>query len=299
MKESTKHALLLHNPTAGDEEHGKNKLMRLVRDAGYEGSYQPVGKRGWKKGFSAADLLVVAGGDGSVRKVTKAVLKKGDGMPPIAVLPMGTANNISKAVNDSDDENAIAESWKAGSMKPFDVGRVTGLSKKHFFIEALGFGVFPMLVNAMKMIGEALVDEPEQRLDTALILLAGIIRSYKAKHADIEIDGKDYSGEYLLVEVMNIGSFGPNLALTPASKPGDGQFHVVLIRDSERQQLIDYIRSKVQGQEGGESFPTIRGSNIRIKTTEKEIHIDDELVKNNQSTLDITLEKGRLRFLAR
>lgn len=295
-----KKVILLHNPNAGEETHEEEELMRLASEAGFEPEYRSLKSNGWKKGLCKADVIIVAGGDGSVRKVAGAVLGKDSVNPPaIAVLPFGTANNISKTVNESQEFEAITRSWASGHSRPFDIGWVRGPLKKQFFIEGLGFGVFPALVSAMKIIDEALSDEPEKRIDTALGLLGGIIRSYKAKPCNITIDGKDYSGNYLMVEVMNICSIGPNLMLAADCKPGDGQLHVVMVPDSERERLLEYVGSRIKGAQSPAALPSVTGSNITLSTEERKLHIDDMLIKTSGNVqLNISLEKERLRFLA-
>ena len=95
-----KRALLLHNPGAGDEEHSEDKLSKLIIDHGYDCIYFSV-KNKKKIDFDQDfDILVVAGGDGTVRRVAKELLTRKliDKTWPIGLLPYGTANNIAKTL---------------------------------------------------------------------------------------------------------------------------------------------------------------------------------------------------------
>ncbi len=47
------------------------------------------------------------------------------------------------------------------------------------------------------------------------------------------LDGRDLTGDYVLLEAMNIRSIGPNLRLAPDADPGDGLLDIVLVSDSE------------------------------------------------------------------
>src|ERR1700754_2395230 len=69
-------AHLLHNPTAGDEEHSKNELKALMEAHGLECSYFSTKKKGWEEIDPATDLLIVAGGDGTVRKIANELLER-------------------------------------------------------------------------------------------------------------------------------------------------------------------------------------------------------------------------------
>src|SRR5262245_1870824 len=111
-----KRVTLIHNPQAGDEDHSRNQLLKLIRDAGYEVTYKSS-----KEDFASAledpgDLIVVAGGDGTVRRV--ALESLGTGVP-LAILPMGTANNISKSLGITAPAEELIAGWKGARRKRF------------------------------------------------------------------------------------------------------------------------------------------------------------------------------------
>src|SRR5918995_2365737 len=81
--------LLMHNPAAGDEEHEPESLVRVVEAAEHEVHWQSVGEPGWQSALdNAVDLVVVAGGDGTVRKVFKHLAA---GSVQATILPVGSA----------------------------------------------------------------------------------------------------------------------------------------------------------------------------------------------------------------
>lgn len=289
---------LLHNPGAGDESHGKEHLIRSLQEAGYEVVYQSIRKIGWRRSLKDAEAVVVAGGDGTVRKAVKALLDCcADAIPPMAVLPLGTANNIANALYGTESHDEIIRSWRSDGAAPFDTCSVKGVRDSSFFIEALGFGVFPALMQVMKQVDKTFSEQPRLRLDIALGILMGIVRNFKPARFGIEIDGADHSGEYLLVEVMNICSFGPNLRLHRSCEWGDGHFDVVMIPESGRQQLMDYLIARLSGEEAPADFPAVRGKQIRLTVDARRIHADDKLTRFDGAVAEIALEPGKLRFL--
>jgi len=85
-------ALLIHNPKAGDRKHGKKQLMWSLKKNGLQAFYQSIKERGWEKAFKKpVDLVIAAGGDGTVHKTAWQLM--GSGIP-LAILPLGTANNL-------------------------------------------------------------------------------------------------------------------------------------------------------------------------------------------------------------
>src|SRR5688572_15501512 len=88
--------LLMHNPTAGGEVHSPEALIAIVEAAGHDVVWQSIKDSGWKEVLKEpADLVVVAGGDGTVRKVFIELAGRG---VPATLLPVGSANNIARSL---------------------------------------------------------------------------------------------------------------------------------------------------------------------------------------------------------
>ena len=88
-------AILFHNPTAGWGKFTKKELMTALRLGGLTPHYCSTKGRRFKKTLhQPADLVVVAGGDGTV---TKVIAQMPDLRIPVAILPLGSANNIARS----------------------------------------------------------------------------------------------------------------------------------------------------------------------------------------------------------
>ena len=276
MKVST----LIHNPGAGSEKYTKEQLISRIESLGYECRYSSTKKKGWKDFDSETDFLIIAGGDGTIRKVVKKLLDRKilRKRYPLAFLPMGTANNISKSLGISGEPEDLAHSWKKESIKKIDVGFVEGLSDPAFFIEGLGYGIFPLLMETMKEKDEKLFLSLDTEINYSLQILHDLILSYKAENLQLEIDGVDRSGKYLMAEIMNIRSVGPNLLIAPDANPADGQLEVVLVTEAQREDLANYVLNKLKGIEDPFVFNSIKATTIRMQADNTHIHIDDELI---------------------
>src|SRR5256886_13726188 len=87
---------LIHNPKAGDAKHGKRQLMAALAKAGHHATYQSTKEPGLKKALKKpTDLVLAAGGDGTTAKVASRLVDSGI---PLSVLPLGTANNLARAL---------------------------------------------------------------------------------------------------------------------------------------------------------------------------------------------------------
>jgi hypothetical protein len=129
-----KYIKLLHNPTAGDEGHTKKKLTPLIEEAGWECRYSSTKEKGWEIIEPDTEFIAVAGGDGTIRKAALTLLdrKFSDKKLPIAILPLGTANNISKSLGITGEVEDIIATWKTSEVKKYDIGRIEGLDKIQF-----------------------------------------------------------------------------------------------------------------------------------------------------------------------
>src|SRR5690349_9593233 len=239
---------LLHNPTAGNEDHDSGELVSLMEKNGFECQYASM-KKEWKEIDEQVDFIVAAGGDGTIRKITKQLLvrKLSEKTWPIALLPLGTANNIAQTLDIQGSTEEIIQSWHDTDVKTFDVGRIRGLPKVEFFLESLGYGVFPYLIKKMKKVEKS--QTPEQEIKTALEMFYEIIFSYEPKECHLTIDGADHSGKFLMTEIMNTKLIGPNLFLSPHGDPGDGEFEVIMIPEKDKNKLAAYISNKLKGVE--------------------------------------------------
>ena len=292
-------AKLLHNTGAGDEDHEADELLTQIRTSGFECRYSSIKKKELKKIGSDFDFLIAAGGDGTLREITRNLLahKKIKKPLPIGLLPLGTANNIAKTLGLSDNTDYLIDSWHHPDLKSYDVGYVLHKKEKFgFFLESFGYGIFPRLMKEMKP--KEKENKNVDKISVPLELLNQLVHTYKPRHCQIDADGKDYSGNYLLVEVMNAKSIGPNLILAEHADPGDGLFELVLVAEEKREEFAAYVLSKLEGNEEPFHFPIIKAEKITLCWDGKDIHMDDELVKLKKNEI-ITIEprQNLLQFL--
>ena len=292
-----KQAKLLYNPGAGQDDHTEQDLIKLLKKEEFRCIYSSIKTEGWDEFEAETDFLIVAGGDGTVRKVVKALLerKKLARHLPIALLPLGTANNIAGTLHISGTKEEIIQSWRKGIIKKFDVGTVKGFEKDHFFLEGFGFGLFPRLMKEMSKLED--IPQEVSKIKRAQVILHAIAQSYEPRYCEITADGVDCSGKYLMVEVMNIRSIGPRLVLTDTSDPGDGELEVVLIPETHQQKFEAYLLNLISNKEDSYSFMTLKAKSITVRWRGADSHIDDQLIKNHKSNkLSVSVREGAVEF---
>jgi diacylglycerol kinase (ATP) len=267
---------LIHNPGAGDDRQpGAEDLKRLVRAAGHEASYMASGQPGWEAALDRpADLIAIAGGDGTVGGVAKLIAGRG---VPLTVLPMGTANNIARTLGLADVaiERLIA-GWKNGRRVRLDLGAADGPCGKHAFVEGAGVGLFawtmPQADDSRTL---ANLDGAQAKIAYALELLKQRLQRCPAIRLEATLDGRDLSGTYVMFEAMNMRYIGPNLYLAPDGDPGDGRLDVVTVAEAERGRFFDYLSSWQDGRMREPRLPSFRGRRLALHWGGFEMHFDD------------------------
>lgn len=265
--------------------------MSKIESLGYDCRYASTKKKGWKDIDPDTDFVVIAGGDGTVRKVVKKLLDKKilSKRFPVALLPLGTANNISKSLGIEGEPEQLAGSWKKQHIKKIDIGFLQGLNEADFFLESFGYGLFPTLMEKMKSTDEKLFLSLDTEINYSLQVLHDLISTSEAEYLQLQIDGVDRSGKYLLAEIMNIRSIGPNLQLAPGADPSDGELDVVLIDEGERETFASYVLNKLKGVEDPYAFKSIKAKTIHFHANNSHIHVDDELIWLDEPS-QITIE---------
>ncbi|HTV88396.1 MAG TPA: diacylglycerol kinase family protein [Stellaceae bacterium] len=224
--------LLIHNRNAGGGSHRRGDLVDLLECAGYGVAHADAddGLAG-AMAAAAADLLVVAGGDGTVARV--AALARPDG-PPIAILPVGTANNIAHSLGlGRQPLDALVAGWRDARSRPFYPIDACGPWGRRRLIEGIGLGAFEAaLATAPKAASLA-----EAREQIARMALAA-----PGEELLLQGGGEAIAGRFVLLEVMTIPWLGPHLSLAAADPFARG-FAICVVEDdpSHRQALARWL----------------------------------------------------------
>ncbi len=266
---------LIHNPGAGRQgARDAKKLREFLEHHGHDVRYRSAKEDGWKQALKKlADLVVVAGGDGTVGKVARRMVGRG---VPVSVLPSGTANNIARTLGLLERPfEEIVRGWEKPRRVKLDVGIATGPWGERYFIEGVGAGVF---ADVLAMPAGKKLKQSKKPVEAGMERLKREAERAEPFELNARLDGEDISGRYLLMEAINLRYVGPNLHLAHDSQPGDGQFDVVLVTEAERDRLRHYLEHWQENRERLAMLPTRRGRRLEIEWTGFPLHIDDKLL---------------------
>lgn len=274
-------ALLFHNPKAGDGRVSKRDLLAACRLAGLSATYCSTKEDDVEKHLrKSTDLVIVAGGDGTVSQI---VCKLPDRDIPVAIVPLGNANNIARSLGISGSPQVLAETWTLGYTQALDIGEAVGPWGRRKFVEAVGLGALAFAVK----------NGSKRKKKGADNLRQGRVALRKAlQHADpfelrLSIDEQVLEGSVLAVEVTSLPYAGPGLPLAPSANPDDALFDVVCVRPTDLEALLPWIEAP---QESPIPLQIERGRDISFGWQDILLRIDDDTFKAGDNAEIVTIE---------
>jgi diacylglycerol kinase (ATP) len=289
--------ILVHNTGAGDGHYDKDALLSLIRRHGHDVAYFAAGAD-WKPAAQPpVELVVAAGGDGTVADVARHLA---GGSIPIGVLPLGTANNVASALGIAGRPiPELVSSWASAERRTFDAGRAILQGQTFRFIESVGVGLVAETIAEITQGGSGYVDnldEANERMEAAIEVLRETLRRLEPTQVTLVIDGRKILGDYLMVEVMNFGWAGPNLRLASDAAHSDGLFDIVLVDVGHRTQLMnDLPFFRLRSREPS-PLPVYRGRHVILTAGDYRFHLDDQL-HTCQGPVECKVEPEAVSFL--
>lgn len=237
------------NPVSGDGR-GEAMLGTLHAslgedwhvDATVTGGPGETGDAG--RSFEDRDLLVVVGGDGTVREVASEYLDSGADPPPLLVVPAGRGNSLYRHLYGDTDWRAVARRvGRAFESRPLDAGHYEADDETGHFLLGFTGGLFRAAVEASGTFG---------RLPGPLAYLLGMGRAV-LRQDPVEVrlgaDGTTlYEGSAHLVAVGGGRYRGSNFDVLPASRPADGNLHALVVEATGLLDVVGITRAGPSGR---------------------------------------------------
>lgn len=216
-----KSAVFLYNTQSGKCKigHCTASICTVFRAYGYEIVPQPIDfEANPFDGNEQIDLMVVAGGDGTVNYVVNSMKSKGLDIP-LGVIPAGTANDFAGALGMSHKPLEAAKQIASGAIDRVDCGCVNGL----YFVNIFSFGIFTTT-------SQRTPDERKHKIGKLAYIIEGV-KEFRTMHAvplEIEADGERFDLRSLMVLIFN-GETAGGFHLARRSSIKDGLFDCILL----------------------------------------------------------------------
>jgi diacylglycerol kinase (ATP) len=229
MEGSKTRARVICNPSSGGGSCKPETVREVLTDLDIEW----IDTQGAGDAHRAAEvwsdgLLIVAGGDGTVNEVVNGLGKAG--FPKdvaLAVLPMGTGNDLAATLGIPNDLEEAEESIRKNRVRTLDVARVRseGVGERFFINVATGgFGA-----ETSSLADEELKD----RWGKLAYFRASLekARDFDVREVRVTLDGDECMLRAVNVAVGNCRYAGGGWLAAPKANPEDGLLDLVVIED--------------------------------------------------------------------
>ena len=169
-----------------------------------------------------ADLVIVCGGDGTVREVCAELA--GTGIP-VGIIPAGTGNLLARNLDIPLYIRAAIDVALTGQDRAIDMVAVSGdgIDDSHFMVMAgMGFDAAIM---------EGVNEDIKKKVGWLAYVLSGLKSlMFPAVRVEISVDGADFTKHRArTIVVGNVGYLQAGMPLLPDAAIDDGQLDVVLL----------------------------------------------------------------------
>jgi diacylglycerol kinase (ATP) len=198
------------------------------------------------------DLVVAAGGDGTVGLVAGALLGSST---VLGILPLGSVMNIARSLGIPRDPDAAAGTSAPGRVVRIDVGEVGGRP----FYESGSVGMNAAMVREAGRFDEGDWSSIPRTLWVAF--------RYRPARMSIDLDDRQIRTRALMVTVSNGPYTGAGMTVAPGARLDDGKFDIRVFRRFSKARLLRHLLSIAFGRyRYAPEADTYRSRSVRIES---------------------------------
>lgn len=229
--------------------------------------------------------ILIAGGDGTVNNVINK-MKSNNLDIPIAVLPVGTANDFARGIGMPDSIEEGLEQILNSEIKEIDLGKVNDT----YFVNILSTGLFTDISHKVD-------PQLKKNFGRFAYYVRGIQDIYNIKPLDIDVVSKDVEyleGKYMMF-VFN-GRTAGRIPLAYKAELDDGLFDVIIIKARGIKKSINTFLKILNGTylEDEEIVEYFKTDELFIQSDE-DIIIDIDGERGPVCPLEINCIKGGMK----
>jgi diacylglycerol kinase (ATP) len=269
-----KKTVLIFNPRAGKFERGKDsligRLVKVLEGDGHQVTVAPTegprtaGAIARQHIAQGADLIVAAGGDGTINEVAEGMVHS---QVPLAVLPAGTANVLAMETRMALKLERAAARLKDLEPRRISVGHVTcdnGRVSRHFLLMA-GIGLDAHIVYRVDARLKA-------RTGKLAYWLAGwTLLGRQLPEFEVEVDGR--RGRCSFALVSKVKNYGGDFWIARGANLLDDRFEAVLFEGRTTFRYVRYFTALLLNR-----LSQMRGLSITPATSVKAFAPEDQHV---------------------
>lgn len=270
------HVVLVSNPKSGSaDEETLERVAERLKAVGEvvhvaPGSVDSFGEE-LDEPVTGAQLVVVAGGDGTLNCTINGLAGRLDGLP-LALVPMGTGNDLARTLGLPLDPLEAVDVAADGVWSDLDVGRARSSTTDRLFVNAC-MGGLPVAVD------EAIEGGIKDRLGPFAFWVGGAKVLADLTRYEVRAGEAAWS-ELLAIGIGNGRTAGGGITVFPDAKVGDGRLELCAMGATSIAEGLKLV-AKIRSGEHVE-LPTVdmrTGQSFTVEAEPQlEFNVDGELV---------------------
>lgn len=304
MTSSTR-ALLIFNPSAGRQGPRRQlpEAIATLESGGW--TVERAATKGPDDAGSLAqianaagfDVIVVAGGDGTINQVANGLMTAESGREQAAalgLLPSGTANVLARDLGipvpgpgQQNTLTAAARLLLRAKPTPVDVGLASGAGGRRYFLCWAGVGI-----DAAITAYAASSPQAKRRLGPLVFAAGALTQLHELRHAPsykVTVDSQQWTGNGLLVVVSNIRQYAAILKMAPEASLTDGLLDVAFFRKAHPLAILRVLwLLRTGGHVDEPHVEYTRSQRVCIDSVSPQaVHLDAEPFGTTPLTVDV------------
>lgn len=231
---------------------------------------------------SGCDIVVVAGGDGTVNEVLQGLA--GQRRTALAVLPGGTVNVWATELGAGQRLDDVAAEIALGRRQVVDLGRV---NDRYFLMMAsAGFDA-----KASAEVKGALMRQLKRTAGPLAYVVSALRTAvrFRAREVTVELDGESITGSLLMLIAGNTRLYGGVTEITYQARADDGLLDIVLLNGRGPLDLLRRGWSVLRRQHHGDSAIVYRQARRAVLAPAHPLHLqaDGEDIGLTPATFEV------------
>jgi diacylglycerol kinase (ATP) len=296
-------AVLILNPVSGEsaiaETHEKHEnletsaetILQALQSYGIESDVwhttleDPGAGLAKKAADEGRELVIVAGGDGTVHAVASGLIGRES---ILGIIPLGSMNNLAHSLGIPLPIGEACAVIAKGETRAIDIGQINGQP----FIEVAGVGLEAALFPAAE----------EYKTPGLIMTIRGVLDglrtllAFKPARLKIAFDGeRGRSYDAIQVTICNAPYYGLHFQIAPDALMDDGLLDVVIYRHFSK---LEYLRHAISISQGRRDYqPKIahrRAKRLRISANHA-VEVQADGFPHGLTPAEISIVPGALR----
>ena len=245
------------------------------------------------------DVILSAGGDGTLNQVVNGVLKTSSTNKFLAlgIIPLGSGNDFANMMGVSGNPSQLIKLLEENNPRPVDVGKIScfdkeGSSVERYFINVCSLGMGPATVHRLERL--------PRWMGTGFRYYASVLNTFfthPTEKFEVHTPHWNWKGSARVVAIANGKSFGNKIYIAPEAQPDDGIFSTFIATDMSLLKFL-HVLLTVKMKKIVPDTRVIYSTATEIKLTSPDpawIETEGELA--GLLPAHIEMQKGRIKFL--